>query len=191
MIRSATNSWQRCSASGCISRISRIHPRWNSTPFMTIWSQQGCGATWPPARTTIWIRRSMHFCVHMPDNRLRMVCTGTGSQAWRSAGAGTGFCPALSMSSDPSLICDRLEGRLSTNDTTGLAAAALARWMVPQKAAGGMRRYVRLVAPAGIADRGARRESHAGCIVRRRAAAGARIRGRCARGPPRGPAAVV
>ena len=35
---------------------------------------------------------------------------------------------------DPSLICDRLEGRLSTNDTSGLAAAALTRWLVPQKA---------------------------------------------------------
>ncbi len=35
---------------------------------------------------------------------------------------------------DPALICDRLEGRLSTNDVTGLAAAALARWLVAQKA---------------------------------------------------------
>ena len=35
---------------------------------------------------------------------------------------------------DPVLICDRLEGRLSTNDQAGLAAAALMRWMVPQKA---------------------------------------------------------
>jgi soluble lytic murein transglycosylase len=35
---------------------------------------------------------------------------------------------------DPVLICDRLEGRLSVNDVTGLAAAALMRWMVPQKA---------------------------------------------------------
>jgi soluble lytic murein transglycosylase len=35
---------------------------------------------------------------------------------------------------DPVLICDRLEGRLSTNDTQGLSAAALSRWMVAQKA---------------------------------------------------------
>ena len=35
---------------------------------------------------------------------------------------------------DPVLICDRLEGRLVTNDTPGLAAAALLRWIVPQKA---------------------------------------------------------
>jgi peptidoglycan lytic transglycosylase len=34
---------------------------------------------------------------------------------------------------DPVLICDRLEGRLSSNDTQGLAAAALLRWIVPQK----------------------------------------------------------
>jgi soluble lytic murein transglycosylase len=34
---------------------------------------------------------------------------------------------------DPVLVCDRLEGRLSTNDTQGLAAAALVRWLVPQK----------------------------------------------------------
>src|SRR5580693_2207452 len=35
---------------------------------------------------------------------------------------------------DPVLICDRLEGRLSTNDTQGLSSAALIRWMAPQKA---------------------------------------------------------
>jgi soluble lytic murein transglycosylase len=34
---------------------------------------------------------------------------------------------------DPVLICDRLQGRLATNDTPGLAAAALLRWLVPQK----------------------------------------------------------
>ena len=34
---------------------------------------------------------------------------------------------------DPVLICDRLDVRLSTNDTQGLAAAALIRWMAPQK----------------------------------------------------------
>ena len=34
---------------------------------------------------------------------------------------------------DPALVCDRLEARLSTNDTQGLAAAALIRWIVPQK----------------------------------------------------------
>jgi soluble lytic murein transglycosylase len=34
---------------------------------------------------------------------------------------------------DPLLVCDRLAGRLSTNDTQGLAAAALVRWLVPQK----------------------------------------------------------
>jgi soluble lytic murein transglycosylase len=35
---------------------------------------------------------------------------------------------------DPVLSCDRLEGRLSTNDMAGLAAAAIIRWSVPQKA---------------------------------------------------------
>jgi soluble lytic murein transglycosylase len=34
---------------------------------------------------------------------------------------------------DPALVCDRLEARLSANDTQGLAAAALIRWIVPQK----------------------------------------------------------
>lgn len=34
---------------------------------------------------------------------------------------------------DPVLICDRLEGRLATSDTQGLAAAALVRWILPQK----------------------------------------------------------
>jgi soluble lytic murein transglycosylase len=43
------------------------------------------------------------------------------------------FLPRSADVADPALICDRLEGRLSTNDTQGLSAAALARWMVPQK----------------------------------------------------------
>ncbi len=34
---------------------------------------------------------------------------------------------------DPALICDRLQARLATNDTQGLAAAALERWILPQK----------------------------------------------------------
>lgn len=34
---------------------------------------------------------------------------------------------------DPALVCNRLAARLSTNDTQGLAAAALIRWIVPQK----------------------------------------------------------
>jgi soluble lytic murein transglycosylase len=44
------------------------------------------------------------------------------------------FLPRAADVADPLLICDRLEGRLSTNDTQGLGAAALARWLVPQKA---------------------------------------------------------
>jgi soluble lytic murein transglycosylase len=43
------------------------------------------------------------------------------------------FLPRTMDVNDPVLICDRLEARLSTNDTQGLAAAALLRWMVPQK----------------------------------------------------------
>ena len=34
---------------------------------------------------------------------------------------------------DPALICARFEGRLATGDTQGLAAAALVRWILPQK----------------------------------------------------------
>jgi soluble lytic murein transglycosylase len=34
---------------------------------------------------------------------------------------------------DPVLVCDRLSARLSTGDTDGLAAAALARWTLPQR----------------------------------------------------------
>ena len=34
---------------------------------------------------------------------------------------------------DPVLVCDRLGARLSTGDTQGLAAAALLRWIAPQK----------------------------------------------------------
>ncbi|MDP9084742.1 MAG: lytic transglycosylase domain-containing protein [Pseudomonadota bacterium] len=34
---------------------------------------------------------------------------------------------------DPGLVCDRLTGRLSTGDTAGLGAAALARWSLPQR----------------------------------------------------------
>ena len=43
------------------------------------------------------------------------------------------FLPRAADVTDPSLICDLLEGRLSTNDLPGLAEAALTRWLVPQK----------------------------------------------------------
>jgi soluble lytic murein transglycosylase len=43
------------------------------------------------------------------------------------------FLPRSSEAVDPVLICDRLEGRLVSGDTQGLAAAALLRWIVPQK----------------------------------------------------------
>jgi soluble lytic murein transglycosylase len=43
------------------------------------------------------------------------------------------FLPHSADVVDPVLICERLQGRLATNDTQGLAAAALLRWMVPQK----------------------------------------------------------
>jgi soluble lytic murein transglycosylase len=43
------------------------------------------------------------------------------------------FLPRSVDVNDPVLICDRLEARLSSNDTQGLAAAALLRWMSPQK----------------------------------------------------------
>ncbi len=43
------------------------------------------------------------------------------------------FLPRSTDSSDPQLICDRLQGRLTTDDTLGLAEAALARWQLPQR----------------------------------------------------------
>ena len=43
------------------------------------------------------------------------------------------FLPRSIDVADPVLICDRLDVRLSTNDTQGLAAAALIRWLAPQK----------------------------------------------------------
>lgn len=43
------------------------------------------------------------------------------------------FLPRSSDVVDPVLICDRLDVRLSTNDTQGLAATALIRWLAPQK----------------------------------------------------------
>jgi len=43
------------------------------------------------------------------------------------------FLPRSVDVNDPVLICDRLEARLSSNDTQGLAAAALLRWISPQK----------------------------------------------------------
>ena len=43
------------------------------------------------------------------------------------------FLPRSADATDPLLICDRLNGRLATGDTQGLAAAALARWVQPQK----------------------------------------------------------
>ena len=44
------------------------------------------------------------------------------------------FLPRSTDVADPVLACDRLEARLSTDDTQGLGAAALARWVLPQKA---------------------------------------------------------
>jgi soluble lytic murein transglycosylase len=43
------------------------------------------------------------------------------------------FLPRSTELADPTLICDRLLGRLTTGDVGGLAAAVLARWMLPQK----------------------------------------------------------
>ncbi len=43
------------------------------------------------------------------------------------------FLPRTLDVTDPALICDRLEGRLTTGDTEGLGAAMLARWTLPQK----------------------------------------------------------
>jgi soluble lytic murein transglycosylase len=43
------------------------------------------------------------------------------------------FLPRSQDVVDPVLICDRLAGRLATGDTQGLAAAALIRWILPQK----------------------------------------------------------
>jgi len=43
------------------------------------------------------------------------------------------FLPRAGDVTSPSLICDRLQGRLATGDTKGLAAEALARWGLPQK----------------------------------------------------------
>jgi soluble lytic murein transglycosylase len=43
------------------------------------------------------------------------------------------FLPRAGDVTSASLICDRLQGRLATGDTKGLAADALARWSVPQK----------------------------------------------------------
>jgi soluble lytic murein transglycosylase len=43
------------------------------------------------------------------------------------------FLPRSVDVTDPLLVCDRLQGRLTTGDTDGLGAVALARWMLPLK----------------------------------------------------------
>jgi soluble lytic murein transglycosylase len=43
------------------------------------------------------------------------------------------FLPISADATDPELACDRLAGRLATADTEGLAAAALMRWLQPQR----------------------------------------------------------
>ncbi len=43
------------------------------------------------------------------------------------------FLPRSVDVTDPLLVCDRLQGRLTTGDTEGLGAAALARWTLPLK----------------------------------------------------------
>jgi soluble lytic murein transglycosylase len=46
------------------------------------------------------------------------------------------FLPRSTDTTDPQLLCDRLAGRLTTGDTNGLAADALARWSLPQRQPG-------------------------------------------------------
>ncbi len=43
------------------------------------------------------------------------------------------FLPRSTDVTDPALVCDRLDGRLATGNTEGLATAALARWSLPLK----------------------------------------------------------
>ena len=43
------------------------------------------------------------------------------------------FLPRANDVATPPLICDRLQGRLATGDTKGLAAEALGRWSLTQK----------------------------------------------------------
>jgi soluble lytic murein transglycosylase len=43
------------------------------------------------------------------------------------------FLPRAGDVTSPSLVCDRLQGRLATGDSQGLTAEALARWSLPQK----------------------------------------------------------
>jgi len=43
------------------------------------------------------------------------------------------FLPRSADLTDPAMICSRLEGRLVTGDNDGLATAALARWVLPQR----------------------------------------------------------
>jgi soluble lytic murein transglycosylase len=43
------------------------------------------------------------------------------------------FLPRSLDVADPALLCDRLEGRLTTGDTSGVANAALPLWLLPQK----------------------------------------------------------
>jgi soluble lytic murein transglycosylase len=44
------------------------------------------------------------------------------------------FLARAADTTDPALVCDRLAGRLATGDTDHLAADALARWSLPQRA---------------------------------------------------------
>jgi soluble lytic murein transglycosylase len=43
------------------------------------------------------------------------------------------FLPRSLDVAEPALLCDRLEGRLTTGDTSGVANAALTVWLLPQK----------------------------------------------------------
>jgi soluble lytic murein transglycosylase len=43
------------------------------------------------------------------------------------------FLPRSQDVADPALLCDRLEARLTTGDTAGVANAALTLWLLPQK----------------------------------------------------------
>ena len=123
--------------SGCVNTCPtrRIHRHSKPTPFTTTSSRQGCGEISQhqlhPARSLDeTIDAFLQSRAEQPVTRsLRRDC----STVWRCAIAGIYSWRAAADATDPTLVCQRLAGRLATGDTTGLADAALARWSLAQR----------------------------------------------------------
>ena len=131
--QAARNFSPPCSVSDSASRIRRIRRRSSPMRSMTILLPQDCGAISrlrPGESLDPTIDAFLRAHAGQPvahGLRREWLVNLAQRQRW------DWFLPRSLDVVDPALLCDRLAGRLATGDTAGLADAALAQWMLPQK----------------------------------------------------------